>query len=68
MRDSKYLGNLGGLSARHRLILLDLRGTGASAIPEDTASYRCDRLVGDADRFVATTAAFLAGDPVGGRG
>ncbi len=49
MRDSKYLGNLGGLSARHRLILLDLRGTGASAIPEDTASYRCDRLVGDVE-------------------
>lgn len=49
MQDSKYLGNLGGLSERLRLILLDLRGTGASAIPEDTASYRCDRLVGDVE-------------------
>ncbi|WP_030384999.1 alpha/beta fold hydrolase [Streptomyces sp. NRRL S-241] len=45
--DSAYLGDLGGLSAHRRLIVLDLRGTGRSAIPEDTSSYRCDRLVGD---------------------
>jgi proline iminopeptidase len=27
--------------------MLDLRGTGRSAIPRDAASYRCDRLVDD---------------------
>jgi proline iminopeptidase len=47
MRDSAYLGDLGGLSAHRRLIMLDLRGTGNSAIPADPASYRCDRLVED---------------------
>jgi proline iminopeptidase len=29
--------------------MLDPRGTGQSAIPEDAASYRCDRLVDDVD-------------------
>jgi pimeloyl-ACP methyl ester carboxylesterase len=33
MQASAYLGDLGGLSAHRRLVLLDLRGTGASAIP-----------------------------------
>jgi proline iminopeptidase len=47
MRASAYLGDLGGLSAHRRLIMLDLRGTGESAIPEDPGSYRCDRLVDD---------------------
>ncbi|MFE2143559.1 alpha/beta fold hydrolase [Streptomyces sp. NPDC059456] len=47
--DSAYLGDLGGLAAHRRLILLDLRGTGRSAVPEDTSSYRCDRLVGDVE-------------------
>ncbi|MFI0790229.1 alpha/beta fold hydrolase [Streptomyces lydicus] len=47
--DSAYLGDLGGLSAYRRLIVLDLRGTGRSAIPEDTSSYRCDRLVDDVE-------------------
>lgn len=47
MRDSCYLGDLGGLCARRRLIMLDLRGTGQSAVPADPASYRCDRLVDD---------------------
>ncbi|MEW2578561.1 alpha/beta fold hydrolase [Streptomyces syringium] len=47
--DSLYLGDLGGLSAHRRLIFLDLRGTGRSAVPEDTASYRCDRLVEDVE-------------------
>ncbi|WP_329113417.1 alpha/beta fold hydrolase [Streptomyces sp. NBC_01465] len=45
--DSTYLGDLGGLSAHHRLIVLDLRGTGRSALPDDTSTYRCDRLVDD---------------------
>ncbi|WP_405813566.1 alpha/beta hydrolase [Streptomyces sp. NBC_01390] len=49
MRDSDYLGDLGGLSAHRRLIMLDLRGTGRSAVPEDPASYRCDRLVQDVE-------------------
>ncbi|MGX8910193.1 alpha/beta fold hydrolase [Streptomyces netropsis] len=47
--DSLYLGDLGGLSTHRRLIFLDLRGTGRSAVPEDTASYRCDRLVEDVE-------------------
>jgi pimeloyl-ACP methyl ester carboxylesterase len=49
MQDSRYLGDLGGLSEHRTLIMLDLRGTGRSAIPEDTASYRCDRLVADVE-------------------
>lgn len=49
MRSSDYLGDLGGLSAHRRLIMLDLRGTGRSAVPEDPASYRCDRLVEDVE-------------------
>ncbi|QNP74597.1 alpha/beta hydrolase [Streptomyces roseirectus] len=47
--DSAYLGDLGGLTARHRLIRLDLRGTGRSAVPADAASYRCDRMVDDVE-------------------
>ena len=47
MRDSAYFGDLGGLSASRRLITLDLRGTGQSAVPADPASYRCGRLVDD---------------------
>jgi pimeloyl-ACP methyl ester carboxylesterase len=47
MRESSYLGDLGGLSAHRRLIMLDLRGTGKSAVPADPGSYRCDRLVED---------------------
>jgi pimeloyl-ACP methyl ester carboxylesterase len=47
MQASAYLGDLGGLSAHRQLIMLDLRGTGDSAIPADPASYRCDRLVDD---------------------
>ncbi|MER6781951.1 MULTISPECIES: alpha/beta hydrolase [unclassified Streptomyces] len=47
--DSRYLGDLGGLSRYRQLIFLDLRGTGRSAIPRDTSSYRCDRLVDDVE-------------------
>lgn len=47
MQASAYLGDLGGLSAHRRLVMLDLRGTGRSAIPEDASSYRCDRQVDD---------------------
>lgn len=49
MRDSAYLGTLGGLTAHRRLIRLDLRGTGASEVPSDPASYRCDRQVDDVE-------------------
>lgn len=49
MRDSAYLGDLGGLSAHRRLVMFDLRGTGRSAVPEDPASCRCDRLVDDVE-------------------
>ncbi|MFB7495760.1 alpha/beta fold hydrolase [Streptomyces sp. NPDC056161] len=49
MQASTYLGELGGLSAHHRLIVPDLRGTGASGMPDDQDSYRCDRLVADVD-------------------
>ncbi|MFF0445659.1 alpha/beta fold hydrolase [Streptomyces sp. NPDC004609] len=49
MRASAYLGDLGGLSRRRRLILLDLRGTGGSGIPGDPATYRCDRQVADVE-------------------
>jgi pimeloyl-ACP methyl ester carboxylesterase len=49
MQASAYLGDLGGLSARRRLVLLDLRGTGDSATPADPGSYRCDRLVADVE-------------------
>ncbi|GAA3071246.1 alpha/beta hydrolase [Streptomyces roseofulvus] len=49
MQDSAYLGDLGGLDAHRTLVRLDLRGTGASAVPEDPASYRCDRLVEDVE-------------------
>ncbi|QKW07318.1 alpha/beta hydrolase [Streptomyces sp. NA04227] len=51
--DSGYLGDLGGLSAHRPLVLLDLRGTGGSAVPEDTSSYRCDRLVDDVEALRA---------------
>jgi pimeloyl-ACP methyl ester carboxylesterase len=49
MQDSRYLGNLGRLADHCRLVLLDLRGTGESAEPEDPATYRCDRLVDDVE-------------------
>lgn len=49
MQDCEYLGELGGLPAHRQLIMLDLRGTGRSAIPADAATYRCDRLVDDVE-------------------
>jgi proline iminopeptidase len=49
MLDASYLGDLGGLSERVQLVLVDHRGTGQSAVPADTASYRCDRLVEDVE-------------------
>lgn len=49
MSDSSYLGDLGGLAAHRQLLMVDPRGTGASAIPQDATSYRCDRLVDDVE-------------------
>ncbi|MFJ9736602.1 alpha/beta fold hydrolase [Streptomyces sp. NPDC101166] len=46
---SRYLADLGGLSAHRKLIIPDLRGTGRSAIPDDTSTYRCDHLVDDVE-------------------
>ncbi len=49
MRASAYYGTLGGLDAHRQLVLLDLRGTGGSAVPADPATYRCDRQVEDVE-------------------
>lgn len=49
VRASAYLGDLGGLPAHRQLALLDLRGSGGSAVPQDPAGYRCDRLVDDVE-------------------
>jgi len=49
MQASAYFGELGGMSEYRRLVMLDLRGTGESAVPADTASYRCDRQVEDVE-------------------
>ncbi|MFC0850158.1 alpha/beta fold hydrolase [Streptomyces noboritoensis] len=49
MRASAYLGDLGGLAAHRRLVLLDLRGTGDSQAPADPATYRVDRQVADVE-------------------
>ncbi|MFI6154737.1 alpha/beta fold hydrolase [Kitasatospora sp. NPDC051170] len=48
-RAAEYLGDLGGLSAHRTLILPDTRGTGASGVPADPATYRVDRLVADVE-------------------
>lgn len=45
MRDADYLGDLGGLGAHRQLLVLDLPGTGGSAVPSEPEGYRCDRLV-----------------------
>jgi proline iminopeptidase len=64
MRDSDYLGDLGGLAQDVALVLLDLRGTGKSAVPADPASYRCDRQTEDvtalADHLGLRTVRLLA--------
>ncbi|MBT2468676.1 alpha/beta hydrolase [Streptomyces sp. ISL-66] len=46
---SSYLGDLGGLSKHRRLVVLDLRGTGDSALPADPGTYRCDRQIEDVE-------------------
>lgn len=44
-----YLGDLGGLTDHVELILLDPRGSGASSVPSDPATYRCDRIAEDVE-------------------
>ncbi|MET7339746.1 alpha/beta fold hydrolase [Streptomyces sp. NPDC087866] len=46
---SRYLGDLGGLSAHRRLVVPDLRGNGDSAVPADVTTYRCDHLAEDVE-------------------
>lgn len=63
--DSRYLGDLGGLSAHRRLIVPDLRGTGRSAVPEDPATRparycRCPVLTGTSASMCAGTAAYTS--------
>ncbi|MFF8606988.1 alpha/beta fold hydrolase [Streptomyces sp. NPDC015346] len=53
MRDSAYLGDLGGLTAHRTLIVLDPRGVGASGTPTDPRTYRCDRQVADVEALRA---------------
>ncbi len=53
MLPAEYLGDLGGLDAHRSLVLLDLRGTGHSAVPADPASQRCDRQVPDVEALGA---------------
>ena len=47
MRDSVSSPTLAACPGSRRLVILDLRGTGQSAVPANPASYRCDRLVDD---------------------
>ncbi len=51
VRNPEYFGDLGGVGrlADRELVLLELRGTGASAVPADPATYRCDRMTGDVE-------------------
>lgn len=53
MQDSDYLDDLGGLSARYQLVLLDPRGTGDSEDPLDPDTYRCDHQVADVEALRA---------------
>jgi pimeloyl-ACP methyl ester carboxylesterase len=46
-RASAYLEDLAGLSATHTLLRFDLRGTGASELPEDRQSLSFPRLADD---------------------
>ncbi len=68
MAASTYLGDLGGLVARHPTVLLDLRGTGDSAVPADPTSYRCDQQVRDLEslrRHLRLNRVDLAGHSAG---
>jgi pimeloyl-ACP methyl ester carboxylesterase len=72
LRAAEYLGDLGGLSAHRRLILLDLRGTGDSAVPADWKAYGWQTLVEDIETLRASlgleTADILAHSAAGDLG
>src|SRR5690606_38803550 len=53
MRAGAYLGGLGGLARRRRLVVPDPRGTGGSGPCADPAGYRCDRQAGDVEALRA---------------
>jgi proline-specific peptidase len=48
---SAELGDLGGLSATRELVLVDPRGTGASAKPDEPSAYRTDDYVADIEEL-----------------
>ncbi len=50
-RNADYLGDLGGLGPRaeRALVIREPRGTGDSAVPDDPATYRCDRMAEDVE-------------------
>lgn len=54
-RSADYLGDLGGLGRRaeRQLVIFEPRGTGASAVPADPATYRCDRMAEDVEALRA---------------
>jgi pimeloyl-ACP methyl ester carboxylesterase len=52
-RTPDYLGDLGGLAGIRELILPDTRGTGASEVPADPGTFRCDRLAQDVEALRA---------------
>jgi pimeloyl-ACP methyl ester carboxylesterase len=54
-RNPAYFGDLGGVGklAGRELVFLELRGTGASAVPADPATYRCDRMTEDVEALRA---------------
>lgn len=49
MPDATYLGDLGGLPAARRLVLVGPRAPGESATPADLSSCRGDRPVADVE-------------------
>ena len=49
MQASSYLDDLVAVTPHLSFAMLDLRGTGDSAVPDDEGSYRCDRQVDDVE-------------------
>jgi pimeloyl-ACP methyl ester carboxylesterase len=48
-RDAAYLGDLAGIGAGHRIVVPDMRGTGATPAAADPAAYAFPRLAGDVE-------------------
>jgi proline iminopeptidase len=53
-RDAAYLGDLGGLDRRYRLVVPDSRGTGDTPPPADPAAYAFPRLAEDLEALRRT--------------